>query len=1753
MNICKNSFIICFVLVILLFSSLLVSGAPSEKVTLEERYDFDKDGKKETVNVEYLNQQPFAVRDLKIPVSKINPKIKSLNEKNLVAISTTFLEKNKDYFIINSIKKELVNIRAGIAPADSKKGKHQTAIVSFRQIYEGKDVWNSWITLFYQNDNLMEVINNYQPIEMLMPMEELSYEEVLESVDFYLQTENYLGGKFRPEFKKEIIYPLQYSNHTNYVKAWELDYPILEKISQKANEDYQELENELSKPKIIVSFDGQILEHFEGIRSTDISGEVSGLIFPQDPWTVYPGYDEVQEEVPLRGITVTVEQNGETDTVEAITDENGLYYFSDIVGNPLINVNLEGPHVVVSDCEEREVGECHSSPRAISYSGDLLDLNFAEIDDTHWDEATNVFWHEDKAYNYFYRGEEEPFNVHPETPFPVYVNVGGKSCNAMGGSGFNVFYVAGRCNEPLSLIADVIYHEFTHATLYNSDNGYGGRVPSMMQEGFADYFGMVIGCVGDGDEEVCDNVHNNAEAGVRERPLEHDLRFPEDLARESHHDGRILAGTLYELRELWKQVGFEGKDFDELIFKSIKRHSSDHILTFQTFLESFLREYDFVYGNGEVATEEPLLEGFCTTMYETHGLYPQECSLCPNMRDDPDNDGIVGPCDNCQNVANPDQSDIDNDFIGDSCDEDIDGDALINDEDNCPFNNNIGQADFDGDGIGDVCDDDVDNDGFSNNEDNCIRTFNPDQADSNDDQIGDACSGCAELDYTSDLQVKYDIPFAVHSILISGENTYIIKNNNLYSFNEDLSLTPIYFDFEDPKGITMGPDGNFYVLYHKGGVPNMESDYWFKIISSEGVVIDEFALDNLIEGPLNYLWSYSTIAVDAEQNIIIPFDDRVIFIEKSSQGYQSIREIQVNDIFYRLKRISLDQEGNIFAAGFYEGVIVKLSPQGDELMRMDLNEEINNFGKTSFIDYSFGELFVGYTFANDEDNGNIAVFDGEGNFITLFENEYINSLDQFRPWRFAVSQDQEFYVTNALGVVTNLIKFGLDTSLDFDNDGNKDSCDDDDDNDGKINEEDNCALIYNPSQKDSDNDGVGNVCDNCARFNPNQLDSNNNGLGDACDLCALTSGSTFSGGFETELIHNFREESSVDSFNVWDNKVALINSENLFIYDLEDREKKRFPLQQNTGQSLSLPIERDHISIWEDIVVWQDDRNGNSDIYLCELGKEISNLDYDENGCNDESKGLVHVASGEINQIEPFVSENFIVWKEELEDGLKEIYAYDLNSGETKRIRRGLLFYYTAFADKIVWNEYVNGKQLLFTYYYPASTLSLTNPNLRPNLHLNGYDNAVVSTGGIMEENSAGESFQNRDIYLLDMITGEKNRLTFEPADQEKPNIWQNWLVWKDERNSRGEGIFFCDLNGYDGSSDWCENEDKGLVIIEDGVYGLENPKVSQNLVVWSDRVGINIASGQLDDDGDGMGNSCDPDPEVFNDLDRDNVSDGFDNCVSIFNPNQLDDDNDGVGNVCDNCLAEVNPFQNDLDEDGIGDSCDNCIEKYNPEQADEDNDEIGNRCDLCPNDSENDRDGDSVCGNVDNCPNDFNPDQLDNDFNGIGNICDINVCISVTEDLDGDGAGNNCDLDNDGDGVHDYFDNCPMLVNANQANSDGDLLGNLCDPLPSKKGPLFDIAYGKKKVEFFTHSLFLLDNKIELLLIYQDGKDPIYHNFCEFRVSKSNPKWDADAGQIRVGESKLIGDLTLKVNSIGRNKATGNYYCAIECLDGCE
>ncbi len=288
-------------------------------------------------------------------------------------------------------------------------------------------------------------------------------------------------------------------------------------------------------------------------------------------------------------------------------------------------------------------------------------------------------------------------------------------------------------------------------------------------------------------------------------------------------------------------------------------------------------------------------------------------------------------------------------------------------------------------------------------------------------------------------------------------------------------------------------------------------------------------------------------------------------------------------------------------------------------------------------------------------------------------------------------------------------------------------------------------------------------------------------------------------------------------------------------------------------------------------------------------------------------------------------------------------------------------------------------------------------------------------------------------------------------------------------------------------------NTDIKLPLIKLG--NANNPDKSHHLLETR-HIGKRPTSDTLEMDGDGDGLSefieivLGTNPEKF-DSDSDTWGDGHDNCPLTANSYQLDFDKDKAGNACDfdddndgvldeNDVFPLNANESvDTDKDGIGNNAD----------TDDDNDLVLDVDDAFPLDANEsmDADKDGVGDNADNCPKDFNANQLDTDLDQQGDLCDIDDDNDGMPDAwelkfgfdpwvddsaldpDKDTLSNleefqlktNPNLkDTDNDTIRDDKDNCPILANKIQKDSDGDEVGDVCEddvcfPIQTRKGTI--------------------------------------------------------------------------------------------------
>jgi len=210
---------------------------------------------------------------------------------------------------------------------------------------------------------------------------------------------------------------------------------------------------------------------------------------------------------------------------------------------------------------------------------------------------------------------------------------------------------------------------------------------------------------------------------------------------------------------------------------------------------------------------------------------------------------------------------------------------------------------------------------------------------------------------------------------------------------------------------------------------------------------------------------------------------------------------------------------------------------------------------------------------------------------------------------------------------------------------------------------------------------------------------------------------------------------------------------------------------------------------------------------------------------------------------------------------------------------------------------------------------------------------------------------------------------------------------------------------------------------------------------------------GQDNLDADSQGNACDLD------ADGDGVpQDGNGDGVEALTPCT----GGAVSGCDDNCPLDYNPAQEDVEGDFVGDACDTCALFPDSLQPDADSDADfpsdpnacrtdpanlgGDACDASDDGdciAENDPNVPQTCaggatvGCDDNCPGDSNDDQADGDGDGVGDLCD-----NCAEVRNGDCAADPLRCDVDGSGAADPNE----ILLGNQVNFDLDGEGDVCD-----------------------------------------------------------------------------------------------------------
>ncbi len=266
---------------------------------------------------------------------------------------------------------------------------------------------------------------------------------------------------------------------------------------------------------------GRTLLRYDTIRYVDITGTVSGMIQHDTP------FDEWVEE-PFKDLRVTA--NGADD---AITDENGDFIIPWGGTEPVdLEAELKGPFSRVLN----QAGADARIDEEVTPGDNVILV---------WDDDNSHPAERDGFYHHVISHSEikiiDPGLTSLDYDMYCRVNIN-DACNAYYDyNGINFYIAAGGCSNTAQ-IADVVYHEYGHAVTHRTYEPYSPN--GAQHEGWSDYYAATIT-----DQPLIGRgfYSNNPNSFLRN--CDNDNRYPEDWIGQSHHDGMIMSGALWHLRQ----------------------------------------------------------------------------------------------------------------------------------------------------------------------------------------------------------------------------------------------------------------------------------------------------------------------------------------------------------------------------------------------------------------------------------------------------------------------------------------------------------------------------------------------------------------------------------------------------------------------------------------------------------------------------------------------------------------------------------------------------------------------------------------------------------------------------------------------------------------------------------------------------------------------------------------------------------------------------------------------------------------------------------------------------------------------------------------------------------------------------------------------------------------------------------------------------------------------------------------------------
>jgi len=317
------------------------------------------------------------------------------------------------------------------------------------------------------------------------------------------------------------------------------------------------------------------MNHATTKMSSNIQGTVTGNYYPEHYYDT-----PVQSAYPTTEIKI-YNYLGQL-VYEGSTDSNGNYSSNLASSIYEIHIPLQNSWVQVRD---------HSNNDNVFE--DVYEFSSNVDHDVDWGvgDASNVRYHASRVHDYF----KDTFGYSTiDYQMQAMVNSGASTNGAADGT--NIFF-GSDAGQYWARSSDVVYHEYTHNTIYHIYGGWIGNgtiESSAMDEGLSDYYACTL-----------NDDHIQGESVGVYRDLSNTFTFDATQPNPEHWNGQVIGGAVWDVRQaVGANIG------DNLAFKAMQ--ITPHAHTFSDYLQNMLTADDNYYSGS--------YESQILTAFDNHGI-----------------------------------------------------------------------------------------------------------------------------------------------------------------------------------------------------------------------------------------------------------------------------------------------------------------------------------------------------------------------------------------------------------------------------------------------------------------------------------------------------------------------------------------------------------------------------------------------------------------------------------------------------------------------------------------------------------------------------------------------------------------------------------------------------------------------------------------------------------------------------------------------------------------------------------------------------------------------------------------------------------------------------------------------------------------------------------------------------------------------------------------------------------------------------